>query len=442
MIPLAKYQNKKIAIYGMGLSGCSAAKLLKKMKTRILCWDDSTKVRKKIKKMNFPISKFWLDKGKNSIDYILISPGINIDKCKIKFFLKKKIKKIITDLDIFFDLNKGAKIISITGTNGKSTTCKLIEKILKKAKYNPIVGGNIGSPVLDLRGSKRKKIFILEISSYQIQYSKLFRSHHAAILNVSPDHLDRHKNMRNYVRIKSKIFFAQKKTDYSYLNFENKHSKTIYNLFKSRKLKSKLVSIYKQDCDSLLKKINNNYFKSVGNIENLAFAYKIAKNFNINDKIISKAVNEFKGLPHRQEVIFSNNRITFVNDSKATSFDASAQSLLSFNKIYWIVGGLPKNQDIFNLRKYSKKIIKAYIIGQNISFFKKQIGKNIPFKVSRNLRNAIKDILSDVKKSKNFKNTILLSPAAASFDQFNSFEERGDYFKSLVMKKNNEISHV
>ena len=234
----------------------------------------------------------------------------------------------------------------------------------------------------------------------------------------------------------------KKKTDYSYLNFENKHSKTIYNLFKSRKLKSKLVSIYKQDCDSLLKKINNNYFKSVGKIENLAFAYKIAKNFNINDKIISKAVNEFKGLPHRQEVIFSNNRITFVNDSKATSFDASAQSLLSFNKIYWIVGGLPKNQDIFNLRKYSKKIIKAYIIGQNISFFKKQIGKNIPFKVSRNLRNAIKDILSDVKKSKNFKNTILLSPAAASFDQFNSFEERGDYFKSLVMKKNNEISHV
>ena len=148
------------------------------------------------------------------------------------------------------------------------------------------------------------------MSSYQLQYSKLFRSKHAAILNISPDHLERHKNIRNYIKVKSKIFFAQNSSDYSYINSTNKYSKSIKNIFKTKKLKSKLISVNKSNCNFLLKKINNKYFKSKGNIENLAFAYKIAKNLKINDKIIIKALNKFKGLPHRQEIIFSNKKLT------------------------------------------------------------------------------------------------------------------------------------
>tara|TARA_B100001123_G_C15216231_1_gene989345 strand:- start:122 stop:1444 length:1323 start_codon:yes stop_codon:yes gene_type:complete len=433
MVDFRKYQNKKIAIYGMGITGCSAAKTLKRLQAKVYCWDDNQKVRKKVKNLNFQINKFWLNKSLP--DNIVISPGIDINKCKIRNYLKKNLNKIITDLDLFFELNKGALIISITGTNGKSTTCKIIEKILKTAKFKVKTVGNIGNPILFSTKLKKNNILILEISSYQLEYSKLIRSKHAAILNVSPDHLDRHKNIKNYIKIKSRIFLSQQNLDYSYINLSNKYSKSIKKIIKNQKLKSKLIFIKNTSCNSLLKKINNKYFESKGNIENLSFAYKIAKNLKINDKTIINAVNKFKGLPHRQETIFSNKKLLCINDSKATSFDASLQSLSNYNKIYWIVGGLPKYQDYFDLRKVKKKIVKAYIVGKNTTFFKKQIKNHIAYTISNNIKNAINAIYKDIKLSRNEKNTILLSPAAASFDQFNNFEKRGVYFKSLVTRK-------
>ena len=440
MVILQKYRNKKIAIYGMGITGRSTAIFLKKLNANLFCWDDDKKTRKKIKKLNFVVKKFW--KGKDKIDYIVISPGIDINRSKIRNFLKKNYDKIITDLDVFFDLNKNKKIIAITGTNGKSTTCKIIEKILRTAKYKAITVGNIGNPILNLSKIKQKYLLILEISSYQLQYSKLFRFKHAAILNISPDHLERHKNMKNYTKIKSKIFLAQKSSDYLYINSSNNYSKTIKNIFKSRKIKSKFITIDKSFCYSLLKKISNKYFKSKGNIENLAFAYKIAKNLKISDKFIINALNKFKGLPHRQEVIFSNKHSTIVNDSKATSFDASIQSLYNYDKIYWIVGGLPKYQDEFNIQGVSKKIIRAYVIGKKTAFFAKKIKKDIPYKISRNIKNALKNIYVDIKKNRNKHITILLSPAAASYDQFKNFEQRGNFFRNLIKKKFDKISYV
>ena len=437
MVALRKYQNKNIAIYGMGITGCSAAKTLKKLKAKIFCWDDNQKTRKKI---DFPISKFWLKKYR--IDNIVISPGIDIEKCKIKNFLKKNIRKIITDLDLFFELNKSATVISITGTNGKSTTCKIIEKILKTANYKVKTVGNIGNPILSLNKIKKKYFLILEVSSYQLQYSRLFRSSHAAILNISPDHLERHKNIKNYTKIKSRIFFAQKKLDYSYINLTNKYSKSIINIFKTKKLKSKLISIDKSNYNLLIKKINNQYFHNGGNIENMIFAYQIAKNLKIKDQIIIKGIEAFKGLPHRQEIVFSNKKLLCINDSKATSFDACLQSLSNYKQIYWIVGGLPKQQDRFYLNKVKKRIVKAYIIGKNILFFKKQIRKNVPFFVSNNMQNAVNNIYKDLKLNKNSKKTILLSPAAASFDQFNNFENRGNHFKNLIMEKFKKKSNV
>ena len=154
MADLQKYENKRIAIYGMGITGFSAAKTFKKLKAKVYCWDDNEKVRLKLKKLNFPIEKFWLNQ--NLVDRIVISPGIDIKKCKIKNYLKKNLNKIITDLDLFFELNKNALIISVTGTNGKSTTCKLIEKILKTANLNVKTVGNIGNPIL-LSGKIKKK---------------------------------------------------------------------------------------------------------------------------------------------------------------------------------------------------------------------------------------------------------------------------------------------
>jgi len=428
-----KYRNKKIAIYGMGLTGCSAAKFLKKLKAKVFCWDDDFKIRRKAKKLKFKVSKFWLNT--NLIDKVIVSPGIDINKCKIKKYLKLNFKKIITDLDLFFELNNSSSIISITGTNGKSTTCKIVEKILKTAGFKTITVGNIGNPILFSKNFKKNNIIILEVSSYQLEYSKLIRSKHAAILNITPDHLERHKTMKNYIKIKSKIFLAQSNSDYSYINLNDKYSRTIRRKFRNKKFKSKLILINKSLPNFLMKKITNKYFKSKGNIQNLYFAYKIAKNLKINDSIIIKAINKFRGLPHRQEIILSNKNFLCINDSKATSFDASLQSLLNYNKIYWIVGGLPKYKDHFDLEKVKKKIVKAYIVGKNTNFFTKKIKKSIKYKVSNNIKNAVEDICKDLKLSKNVKNTILLSPSAASFDQFTNFEKRGIYFKNLILKK-------
>jgi len=440
MLTLQKYHNKKIAIYGMGITGISAAKALTKMGAKIFCWDDNFKIRKKIKNSEFDLTKIWLEK--NRFDNIVISPGIDINRCKIKNYLKKNVNKIITDLDIFFEINKGIPIISITGTNGKSTTCKIIEKILKTANYDVSTAGNIGKPILSLKKVKKNFIVILEVSSYQLQYSRLFRSKYAAILNISPDHLERHGNINNYIKVKSKIFFSQKNSDYSYISFNNKYSKKIKNIFKSKKLKSKLIYINSSNCKKLLKKISNKHFKSKGSIENLIFAYKISKKLKISDKIIIKAINRFKGLAHRQEIVLSNKKVLCVNDSKATSFDACYQSLSNYNKIYWILGGIPKYKDRFYLEKVKKNIKKAYIIGNKTAFFKKQIRKKIPFVISVNIKNAINSIFKDLKLSNNHQSTILLSPAGASFDQFLNFENRGNFFKDLVIKKFKKKQHV
>ena len=441
MLITKKYQDKKIAVYGLGTTGLSAVKLFKSLKAQPICWDDDSLARKKINNLGFNVDKFWLKKFKK-IDKILISPGININNCKLKKFLKKNLNKIITDLDLFFEIYKKNLIISITGTNGKSTTCKIIEKILKTASYKVYTVGNIGNPILSIKNYKKKSIFIIEVSSYQLEYSKTFRSNHAAILNISSDHLERHKNIQNYKNIKSKIFFAQKKTDYSYLNFLDKNSKSIAKRVKKNKIKSKIVFVNRNNYKNLLSKINNNYFKSNGNIDNLSFAYEIAKKLKIKDKVLIKAINEFKGLPHRQEIVFSNKKLLCINDSKATSFDASFQSLSNYNKIYWIVGGLPKKNDKFKLEKVKKNIVKAYIVGKKTSFFKTQIKNKLSYKISKKISHAINDIFSDIKLNKNEKSTILLSPAAASYDQFINFEKRGDYFKKILEKKNKKRTYV
>ena len=167
----------------------------------------------------------------------------------------------------------------------------------------------------------------------------------------------------------------------------------------------------------------------------MSFVYQLSKKFNINDSAFIRSVNSFKGLKHRHEVFYKKNGIIFINDSKATSFEATKHALMSNKNIYWIVGGLPKKKDYFHLKSFKKLIIKAYIIGKNLTFFKKQIQKYIPYKISRNMKNAVNDIYKDIRISRVPDKTILLSPAAASFDQFKNFENRGIYFKNLIMEK-------
>jgi UDP-N-acetylmuramoylalanine--D-glutamate ligase len=414
-------KNSTFAIYGLGLSGRSTFKFLSKnSKKKIYAWDDK---QNKNTKKKFNLFKKILDE----VDYIVISPGINIQKTKFKLKLLKNKKKIITDLDLFYMQKKPVKSIVITGTNGKSTACKLTQHIFRANRLNAHLGGNIGKPVLDLK-IKKKSIVIIEASSFQLAHTKFLKPNFAAILNISIDHLDWHNTITNYKDSKFKIFSKQDSNNFALLS-----NKKLIKLFKKKKYLSKLIIIRKNSLNNKIKKkITNDYLTSEPNLENLLFAHQISKIFKIKDKIFFKAVNSFKGLPHRHEIFLKKNKITFINDSKATSFDSTKYALKNNKNIFWILGGLPKIGDKFNLKGVSSNIIKSFVIGKKTNYFKNQIKEKIKYKISFNLKNAINDVFKELLLKKNSPATILFSPASASYDQFIDFVDRGNQFKKII----------
>ena len=414
-------KDSSFAVYGLGLTGKSVFKFLKKKnKKKIYTWDDK---KNKNNKKKFNLFKKKLDE----VDYIVISPGINIKKTKFKLNLFRNRDKLITDLDLFYMQKIPIKSIVITGTNGKSTTCKLIEHILKTNKLDPQLGGNIGKPILDLK-INQKSIVIIEASSFQLSYTKFIKPNIAAILNISSDHLDWHNTIDNYKNSKFKIFSKQGSNNIALLSNIN-----LIKMFKKKKYLSKLTIVKKKFLNNRIKKkIINDYLITEPNLENLIFAYQISKYFKTKEKIFLRAVNNFKGLPHRHEIFLKKNKITFINDSKATSFDSTKYALKNNKNILWIFGGLPKLRDNFDLLGIRSNIIKSFIIGKKTFFFKSQVAKKIKYKISFNLKNAIKDVFKELLLTKNTKTTVLFSPASASYDQFNNFAERGNQFKKIV----------
>ena len=414
-------KDNSYAIYGLGLSGNSTLNFLKNKKIKkIYTWDDKKNKNNK-KKINL------FKKKLDEVDYIVISPGINIQKTNFRLNLFKNKKKIITDLDLFYMQKIPVKTIVITGTNGKSTACKLTQHIFKMNKLNILLGGNIGKPILDLK-IKKKSIVIIEASSFQLAYAKFIKPTIAAILNISSDHLDWHKTLINYKNSKFKIFSKQDSNDIALLS-----DKKLISLFRKKKYLSKLNIVKKKHLSNeLKKKITNDYLMSDPNLENLTFAHQISKIFKIKKKFFLKALNNFKGLPHRHEIFLKKNKIIFINDSKATSFESTKHALKNNKNIFWIFGGLPKVADKFNLQGVSSNIIKSFIIGKKTIYFKNQLANRIKYKVSFNLKNAIKDIFKELIFIKKNKVTVLLSPASASYDQFNNFEERGNQFKKII----------
>lgn len=418
---MVEFKNKKILVYGFGRSGKSCLNYLNKDNI-VKIYDD--KLKKLPKK--FKISRFKLKKTK--FDFIVLSPGINKDVCNLKKFLLINKSKIISDLDIFYFKNKQNLKICITGTNGKSTTSKIIHKILKNAGIDARLVGNIGQPILNEKKITKETIFVIEISSYQIEYSKYFKSDIAAILNIFPDHLDRHKTFSNYRKIKFKLLKNLRPNGTGLIEkniFSNKY-------IKQKGTKTKIIKI---NSSSKSKIIDKNKTISNDMVQNFNFAIYISKLLKIKKKIIKKTINNFKGLPFRQEIIYQNKKVMVMNDSKSTSFSSSLNILKSFKNIHWILGGLAKKGDKLNLPNKFQKNIKYYIYGRDRYFFIKQLNYKNNIYNFKNLNDALKKTIITCLNQKNRQN-IIFSPAAASFDQFKNFEDRGIYFNKLVKKLN------
>ena len=419
------FLGKKILVYGLGKSGISTYKFLKKS-SDVYLFDDNHRINfksnqkiislKQIKKINF--------------DRIIISPGIDISNCKLSKFLNNNLLKIHTDLDVLFSFYDN-KSITITGTNGKSTTAKILHDALTDQKRDSRLIGNIGNPVLAEKNITKKTIFVIEASSYQLDYSRIFRSKYAVILNITSDHIERHKSLNNYVDAKFKLLKSQNRGSFAYIK---KDDELITKKIKKNKYKAKIYKVQTSKLNKKLDKIYNKYFISDGNKENLLFIFKIASKLKLNKKKLIRSINRFKGLDYRQQIIFDKKNLTIINDSKSTSFASSESVLKNLNGAYWILGGIPKKGDKFKLSKTKCKNLKAFIFGSHSKKFLKILKNKLKVKSFKNLEETLKVIFSEITIQKSEKNIIFFSPAGASFDSFKNFEDRGNYFNQLVKK--------
>ena len=415
------FLGKKILIYGLGKSGISTFKFLKK-RADVYLFDDNQKPNLKIITINQLI--------KIKFDRIIISPGIDISNCKLSKFLNINLDKIYTDLDVFYSFYKNTSI-AITGTNGKSTTAKILFDILTDQKKDVRLIGNIGNPALSEKKISKKTFFVIEVSSYQLEYSKIFSAKYAVILNISVDHIERHKNLTNYVNAKFKLLDSQNDKSFA---FVKKNDQLINKKIRKNKFKPKIYKVDTLNINKLSNQLNNKYFISDGNKENLSFILKIASNLKLNKTKLFKTLNNFKGLKYRQQIIFDNKNLTIINDSKSTSFASSESILKNFNDIYWILGGIPKKGDKFKLPKKKCRNFKVFIFGNYHKQFNRILRNKIKIKKLKNLKENLKKIFFEIKKQKIKKNTIFFSPAGASFDSFKNFEDRGKYFDQLIKK--------
>ena len=425
------FLNKKILIYGLGKTGLSALEFLKN-KAKIFVHDDHLS---KFKNLGIKNTISYKNLLKLNFDQIILSPGIDINKCKLSKFLKKNHNKIYSDLDVFCSFYKN-DCITITGTNGKSTTCQLMYEVLLNQKYDVRLVGNIGNPILSVKNFKKKTIFIVEASSYQLEYSQLFKSKYAVILNLSPDHIERHKTLNRYVNAKFRLLKSQLK---GYLGFVKKDDLLIKKKLTSNRFNSKIIRVSTNKANIFLKDINNEYFLSETNKENLSFVLEISKKLKLKNNLLKKTVRKFKGLKFRQQIIHKEKFLTIINDSKSTSFSSSIDILKIHSNIYWLIGGIHKKGDKFNLPKKYFQNIKAFIYGKNKKFFNKALKKKINYENFDSLKSALKKIFINIDNQKFANQTILFSPCAASFDNFKNFEDRGLYFNKLIKKHLNGI---
>ena len=419
------FLGKKILVYGLGKSGISTYKFLKKS-SDVYLFDDNYRINLKFNQKIISLKQI----KKINFDRIIISPGIDISNCKLSKFLNNNLLKIHTDLDVLFSFYNN-KSITITGTNGKSTTAKILHDALTDQKRDSRLIGNIGNPVLAEKNITKKTIFVIEASSYQLDYSRIFRSKYAVILNITSDHIERHKSLNNYVDAKFKLLKSQNRGSFAYIK---KDDELITKKIKKNKYKAKIYKVQTSNLNKEFDKITNKYFISDGNKENLLFIFKIASKLKLNKNKLIRTINRFKGLDYRQQIIFDKKHLTIINDSKSTSFASSESVLKNLNDAYWILGGIPKKGDKFKLSKTKCKNLKAFIFGSHSKKFLKILKNKLKVKSFKNMEETLKVVFSEITRQKFEKNIIFFSPAGASFDSFKNFEDRGNHFNRLIKK--------
>lgn len=456
MIDVFPFAHYPVAIFGLGRSGLSAAIALKNSKADVEAWDDDPRARLDAKNEGLQLVDLYKSNWKDHSTLVL-SPGIPLHypkPHKIVQLAKANNVEVIGEIELLARTQREAAFIGVTGTNGKSTTTALIGHIMQMAGREVEIGGNLGVPSLELEPIGNDGTYILEMSSFQLDLTKSITFDVAVLLNISPDHLERHGSMEGYVQSKRSIFHRQTKPRTAIVGTDDDICRTIYeDLIAADEQTVIGISGYKKvsggvyvingilidDTEglevSVMELRGNPCLAGQHNWQNTAAAYASAKSAGIQSNIIMACINSYPGLVHRQEPVAIVDGVGYVNDSKATNGEAAAKALACYDAIYWIVGGRPKDSGLDATKKYLSNVRHAFLIGEASMEFSKFLDGSVPITLSGDLKTAV-SMASKMAKKEALTETVfpvvLLSPAAASFDQFDNFEIRGDLFRDLV----------
>jgi UDP-N-acetylmuramoylalanine--D-glutamate ligase len=461
MIPVRGYEGRSVAVLGLGRSGLAAARALRAGGARALCWDDGEAGRAAAAAEGFEISDPMAPGAYEGVAALIVSPGIA--------HLYPKPHRAIAaawaagvpvdnDVGLFFrsfgadwsDYDQPPKVVAITGSNGKSTTSALLAHIVGAAGRPVQLAGNIGRGVLDIDPPADGGVVVLELSSYQTDLARALTPDIAVFTNLSPDHLDRHGGMGGYFAAKRRLF-AEGGPDRAVIGVDEDEGRYLANQVSEGPGDGRLIRVSSGKLsgggwDLVVRKgwltewRKGRQVASIDlrgmpglpgahNHQNAACAYGAARALGLGPRDIEAALRSFEGLPHRSQRVAEIGGVSFVNDSKATNADAAAKALAAFSRIRWICGGLEKEGGLEALRPALGSVVKAYVIGREAAAFALHLG-DLPHEVCGDMATAVARAAAEAEPG----DTVLLAPAAASFDQYDSFEKRGQDFMDQVAK--------
>ncbi|MEQ9519624.1 MAG: UDP-N-acetylmuramoyl-L-alanine--D-glutamate ligase [Parvibaculum sp.] len=459
MIAARAYKGRKVAVFGLGGSGLSTARALVAGGADVMAWDDSTTQCQLARDAGVPV----VDLREVSLDgcaVLVLAPGVPLTHPEPHDIVKKAAAAgvpVLGDVELFQHevrtIMPDAQIVAITGTNGKSTTTALVAHMVNAIGRRAEMGGNIGKPVFDLEPPRRDTIYVIEVSSYQIDLAPTLRPNIGVLLNVTPDHIDRHGTLENYAGIKGRLFRHQSKDDTAIVGVDDQLSADICTSICGRR-ETKLVPVSVQKTlgrgsyviDGVLYDSRSGKTDRVGDLrelkrlagahnwQNAAAAYSVGRTLGFAPEKILASFRTFPGLAHRMEIVAEAANILFVNDSKATNAEAAAKALDAYQDVFWIAGGVPKAGGIASLEPWFGNIAQAYLIGEAADAFAATLDGHVPASKAGTLDAAIAEATAHaMMATKEGRHpVVLLSPACASFDQFKNFEARGDAFRTMV----------
>jgi UDP-N-acetylmuramoylalanine--D-glutamate ligase len=469
VIAVSTFANRRVALFGLGGSGMATARALRAGGADLTVGDDDAVAVARASKEGFAVSDIaamdW-----TGVVALVLAPGVPLThKAGLAFThpvvaaARRAGAEVIGDIELFCReraaRNPESLLIAITGTNGKSTTTALIAHVMQSLGIDTQLGGNIGKPVLDLDPPSPEhgnRIYVLEVSSFQIDLAPSLAPTVSVLINITPDHLDRHGDMENYVAIKERL--VAKTTHAAYVGIADPHvagiaarhaagdePRLLWRVAKNQGTESEyvlseprqLAKIVEGQIAWMLRLPETPALRGFHNVENAAFAYLVAYDLGVEHGDVMRGLATFPGLPHRMEEVGRIGRTIFINDSKATNADSTEKALKSFDdSIYWIVGGTMKEGGITPLAPLFKRIARAYLVGASSDVFAKTLDRRVLYErcetLERALETAARDAAQAEAMSDKVNPIVLLSPACASYDQFKNFEVRGDRFRDLV----------